>query len=290
MPNFFWVNQGQTYAEERNLGCLWAPYRDSAGSTPHHWRTMQDVRPGDLILNYCGKRGGLQGYCIAQSEAFDQAQPEFGTSLWQTNGLMVTATYHPFPSPLSKLVFMPALKDLLPAKYSPMTNKGNANQGYLYRVDEGVASAAIRLAGLAWEPTNGVHNELAASPTEALALVSRRVTQAKFRIDLIERWNGQCAVTGCSQLGLLVASHIVPWRHASDVERNDPDNGLLLSPVYDRLFDQELITFDRSGRIRLSKDLKLDDIRGLGVTGHERIDRLTEGHQVYLERHRAMVR
>ena len=96
-------------------------------------------------------------------------------------------------------------------------------------------------------------------------------------------------MTGCDEVGVLTASHIVPWRHATDDERNDPDNGLLLSPVYDRLFDKEFITFDQQGRIKLGRAMR-GQYQLLGVTGDERIEGLTEGHEKYLKRHRAQLR
>ena len=60
-------------------------------------------------------------------------------------------------------------------------------------------------------------------------------------------------------------------------------------PVYDRLFDKEFITFDQQGRIKLGRAMR-GQYQLLGVTGNERIGGLTEGHQKYLERHRAQLR
>ncbi len=54
----------------------------------------------------------------------------------------------------------------------------------------------------------------------------------------------------------LRASHVLAWsRCDTDIERLDPDNGLLLSPDLDALFDRYLITFDQAGRIRWSPRL-----------------------------------
>ena len=55
--------------------------------------------------------------------------------------------------------------------------------------------------------------------------------------------------TNCSILKILIASHIVPWKEASDNERLDVENGILLSPTIDALFDKHLISFNDDGSI-----------------------------------------
>ena len=42
---------------------------------------------------------------------------------------------------------------------------------------------------------------------------------------------------------LLIASHIKPWAVSDSKERIDPNNGFILSPLYDKLFDRGYITF-----------------------------------------------
>lgn len=89
--------------------------------------------------------------------------------------------------------------------------------------------------------------------TERSGLVTSRVGQGAYRKRIIHRWEYKCAVTNFNKLDILIASHIVPWSKASDHERLDVNNGLLLSPTYDALFDKHLITFDNNGKIQLSE-------------------------------------
>jgi hypothetical protein len=93
-------------------------------------------------------------------------------------------------------------------------------------------------------------NSRTVSPTEKQEIISGRVGQASFRAKLERLWGGKCCVTGATVL--LHASHIKPWAVANDRERLDPFNGFLLSPLYDKAFDQGLITFDNTGRIVIS--------------------------------------
>lgn len=117
-------------------------------------------------------------------------------------------------------------------------------------------------------------------------MVTTRVGQGKYRRRLVSRWKNKCAVTGCGELRVLIASHILPWRDASPKQRIDVDNGLLLSPIYDGLFDRHLISFADDGKIMISKDLSRSDRKKFGITGSEQIMKLSEGNIKYLKLHR----
>ncbi len=76
--------------------------------------------------------------------------------------------------------------------------------------------------------------------TEAERLVVQRVGQDLFRSALLDYWQGRCCVTGLSVPSLLKASHIKPWaKCASDNERLDVFNGLLLAPHLDALLTMD---------------------------------------------------
>lgn len=122
--------------------------------------------------------------------------------------------------------------------------------------------------------------------TERKGLIVSRVGQGAYRKSLLFRWDFKCAVTSYSKKEILIASHIVPWKNSSDEERLDVDNGILLSPTYDALFDQHLISFENNGGIILSESLLKSDYSLIGVTGTERIKRLSAGNINYLDKHR----
>jgi 5-methylcytosine-specific restriction enzyme A len=122
--------------------------------------------------------------------------------------------------------------------------------------------------------------------TERKGLVTSRVGQGAYRKRIVHRWEYKCAVTGFDQLDVLIASHIVPWADATDNERLDVDNGILLSPTYDALFDRHLITFENNGKIILSDSIDFNAYKKIGVTGIETIKNLSKYNLSYLERHR----
>lgn len=82
------------------------------------------------------------------------------------------------------------------------------------------------------------------SVTERESLVRQRVGQDLFREGLSALWAGRCAITGVDEPALLRASHAKPWKDASDSERLDVYNGLLLAAHLDAAFDRGLASVD----------------------------------------------
>jgi len=124
--------------------------------------------------------------------------------------------------------------------------------------------------------------------TERKAIVQSRVGQGRFRRDVLELWGG-CAVTGVDDHRVLKASHVKPWRDATNEERLDPHNELALIPNLDTLFDDGLITFDGEGRIRLSDRIDPTVLSGLGVTDEMRLSKMPARMERYLRHHRRHV-
>lgn len=123
------------------------------------------------------------------------------------------------------------------------------------------------------------------SETERSGLVNSRVGQGAYRKSILHRWEYKCAITQFDDLRILIASHIVPWKDATDEERLDVENGILLSPTYDALFDQHLVTFDNKGEIILSNSIESSTYQKIGVTGSERLNSISGGMMDYLDEH-----
>jgi hypothetical protein len=93
--------------------------------------------------------------------------------------------------------------------------------------------------------------------TETFATVKQRRGQEYFRDAVINNSGGVCSVTRLAVLGLLIASHILPWG-THPAHRLDVRNGLSLSRLHDAAFDCGLIAFDRGLRMLLSPRLKTE--------------------------------
>jgi len=126
--------------------------------------------------------------------------------------------------------------------------------------------------------------------TEREGLVTSRVGQGAYRKSILFRWSFKCAVTNYQGKEILIASHIVPWKDSTNEERMDVNNGILLSPNYDALFDQNLISFENNGKIILSESLSKTNYQNIGVTGTEKIRNFSADNNHYLERHRLILK
>ncbi len=136
------------------------------------------------------------------------------------------------------------------------------------------------------EPETNLHNIIIPNSTERRGLVTSRVGQGAYRKSIIHHWEYQCAVTEFDDPRILIASHIVPWKDSSDEQRLDVENGILLSPTYDALFDKHLISFENNGKIILSDEISKEAFHKINVTGNEVLRKVTDGNKSYLEQHR----
>ena len=126
--------------------------------------------------------------------------------------------------------------------------------------------------------------------TEAERMVVQRVGQDIFRNALLDFWQGRCCVSGLAIPSLLRASHIKPWALcASDNERLDAFNGLLLAPNLDALFDGGWISFSGHGTLLVSNALPTVAKVQLGISEALSVQRLTPAHSTYLDFHRAVI-
>lgn len=159
---------------------------------------------------------------------------------------------------------------------------------------KGMYSAALKLYGefLADTSSNTLNEDIkhieqdeTLTQTEKAILTNTRIGQGQYRKSLIQYWGG-CSVTGYKNPQFLIASHIKPWRAASNNERVDKYNGLLLLPNLDKAFDQGYITFSDTGKIQLSEQLETPDVLGVDQGMHIR---LATQHQDYLAYHREQI-
>ena len=79
-------------------------------------------------------------------------------------------------------------------------------------------------------------------------------------------------MTGVNDTRFLLASHIRPWAVSTNEQRLSAENGLLLSPLYDKLFDIGLITFSEDGFIQCSQGLENRNIDLLKIDRTKKYD------------------
>jgi len=63
----------------------------------------------------------------------------------------------------------------------------------------------------------------------------------------------------------LVASHCKPWRDSTNEERLNGENGLLLTPSIDHLFDRGFISFENTGKLIISPVAHRPSLERMGI-------------------------
>ncbi|MEI2260238.1 HNH endonuclease [Stenotrophomonas indicatrix] len=166
--------------------------------------------------------------------------------------------------------------------------EGRARSAIVFRLRSLEASL-----GLAASETDQVEIEAAIEGVGATS--TRRETEVRtkqrlFRERLIGVEKG-CRLTGIEDLRFLRASHIKPWADCTNSERVDGENGLLLAPHADMLFDRGWISFSSSGLLLVSNGLPSDVQACLGLNLDESFRRGTFSQRQlrFLEFHRDVV-
>jgi putative restriction endonuclease len=315
---FWWVNQKQTYRHEVPGGYLWSPKLKANQVRNPYYDFMREVAPGDVIFSFADAR--IRAIGIATSHAYEAPKPlEFGATgaYWDRIGWRVDAQFHPLRLPIRPAEHMAVLAPLLPDRYAPLRPNGAGLQNlYLtqlpevfaatlvdllgaearalilgYRVaDEPIRASAIGLVEWEEHALDQVKKDVSVPETERVALVLARRGQGLFkqRVMTIER---RCRVTGVDNAEHLRASHCKPWRDSNNEERLDGENGLLLTPNIDHLFDRGFIGFGGDGKLLVSPVVHTESLRRMGVdpTRPLNVGSFSSGQRHYLDFHRENV-
>ncbi len=319
--NYWWVNQKQTHRQEIGDGYMWSPKRQSDGNKNFSYEYMKRILPGDVIYSYANALIIAVG--IAETHCYSFPKPiEFGQagSNWSDEGWKINVKYRQLNKPVRTMDYLSHLTPFLPEKYSPISSKnGQANQSYLFQISKPLALAIAELIDRQivdlvncdyinddliipntidryiedWEDQIQLQLESSTDidETEKEVLIKSRRGQGKFRSLLLIR-EPRCRVTGVNKPEHLIASHIKPWRSASNEERLDPENGFMLTPTIDHLFDKGFIAFENDGSVILADVADRESMKKMGVVGVDtpnRLPALASGKKNYLEWHRESI-
>lgn len=120
-------------------------------------------------------------------------------------------------------------------------------------------------------------------------IIKARIGQGRYRELLKQKWNDTESISDYANPDFMRASHIKPWKNCDNKECIDPENGLLLKPNNDFLFDQGYISFNDDGNIIISKMLSTQDIQEFHLSEEIRIKQVTPKMKEYLNYHRENV-
>jgi putative restriction endonuclease len=318
---YWWVNQNQTFRQEIDGGYLWSPKRNKNKHRNPFYEFMREVAPGDIVFSFCDTRiaalGIVSGYCRESPKP-----EEFGTAgtNWSGIGWRVGVRWQRLAIGIRPKDYIARLRPDLASKYAPLTPDGNGLQSvYLTQVSARLASTLFALIGKEatsvadvgreistierdspapeqdieeWERRVevAIATDVAIQETERTALVQARRGQGVFRENVrsIER---ACRITNVERMEHLVASHVRPWRDSSNEQRLDGENGLLLTPTVDHLFDKGFISFEDAGQLIISPVADQKSLKRMGIETEDRVNvgTFSQGQRLYLEFHRENV-
>ncbi len=315
---YWWVNQNQTFRQEIEGGYLWSPKRNKNGHRNPFYEFMREVAPGDIVFSFCDTRIGalgiVSGYCreSPKPEEFGNA----GTN-WSQIGWRVGVRWQRLSNTIRPKDQIARLRPDLASKYAPLTPDGNGLQSvYLTLVSRALASTlfaligheATRVADVGHEVSNierdtpaaeqdieewerrvevDISTDVAIRETERAALVQARRGQGQFR-DNVRAVERACRITKVERMEHLIASHVRPWRDSNNEERLDGENGLLLTPTVDHLFDKGFISFEDSGQLIISPVADRVSLKRMGIDRDARVNVgvFSQGQRQYLDFHR----
>ena len=135
-----------------------------------------------------------------------------------------------------------------------------------------------------------IEKDVAIPETTREQLVLARRGQGRFR-DSVSRIETHCRVTGVNRPEHLIASHCKPWRDSDNAERLDGENGLMLTPSIDHLFDRGFISFDNNGDLLVSRVAHEFSLKKMGIPVGAGFNAgaFSEGQRRYLDFHRESV-
>jgi putative restriction endonuclease len=316
---YWWVNQNQTFRQEIGGGYLWSPKRNANGARNPFYESMREVSPGDLIFSFADTR--IVAIGVAQSYCYESPKPaEFGEvgRNWDRVGWKIRVGFTRLLHQVRPKDHIQLLRSLLPDRYSPLQPNGNGIQSvYLTDVPVPLAEAlvgligpeALQIAELSSQAnqvlaTQEVNNDVEVwehhleieiekanlSDTEREAIITARRGQGLFkqRVMLLEQ---RCRITLVDNPAHLVASHAKPWRDSTNEERLNGENGLLLTPSIDHLFDRGFISFENSGQIIIASVAHKPSLQRMGIETKSivNVGLFTEGQKHFLDYHRNAV-
>lgn len=289
MSEFWWVSHNQTARQEIDGQYLWSPKTRTDGRRTRFYDNMRRATPGDFVLSFYDQ--AIRHVGRITEFAFTTTKPEeFGSigAYWGNQGWLLPVFWTPLEPPVHPKAMIEILGPLLPEKYSPInpiTGSGY-QQVYLAQIPEAVFDAVVSGAvfneaflarggqnSMSFDIVNeqledAVERQIKQDPglesTVRHAMILARRGQGKFR-ENVEAVEQTCRLTGIINPSLLIASHIKPWRLcATAQERLDGNNGLLLTPDADHLFDRGYISFEDDGGVLVSPRVNRGDLRRLG--------------------------
>ncbi|WP_444925867.1 HNH endonuclease [Microbulbifer sp. TRSA002] len=296
---FWWVNHKLMHSEEIEGGFIWSPKKSKDGRHQETYENLTRTSPEDVVFSYANMKIGYIGLVVDGCE--EKSRPpslDKKGSTWSSSGWYVPINWLKIDTPLKPKEHIGRIAPHLPKKHSPLRSNGNGLQNcYLTEISSELAQILCQLCYAPSKNSDTTQRELAnivqatilnrhgPCNLESKTLIKARRGQGKFKenLKLVEK---SCRLSNTKDPRFLIASHIKPWVISNDKEKLDGNNGLLLAPHIDKLFDTGFITFSSEGTLLYSDDTIRSQLKAWGVNPLKNVGSFNPSQSIYLEYHR----
>lgn len=255
--NFWLAIQSDNFKTVYPDGTLWAPLKGNAGQRVVHWDTLNDVRPGDLVLHYA--RPEIRGISRVATLPEASYPPRGYKEPAETEGTLVLT------EPLCEVrIPWELVSGTLPPARGPLTSEGGLRRGYFFEVDRAGARRLLEQSGLEVTTADPDDGRDEASPldfyiggaTDRWTMGAVRIEQRFLRQQQLQLRGNYCSLCGRNlPEQLLIAAHIKPRSECSEDERMDIRNVSMLACLFgcDALFEFGYVVVGEAGVIEPGK-------------------------------------
>ncbi|PSV15265.1 HNH endonuclease [Photobacterium kishitanii] len=297
---FWWVNHKQTHKEEIDGEFIWSPKVEKNGRKNNSYDNMPKTAIGDIIFSFANAQikaiGTITTPCIEQEKP--ESIKKNGSSSWGKTGWYVGVQWQKLSNPFRIKDHIDSVTPFISITYSPIQKNGSGNQKcYLANISCDMANMLLQIASkyndicsfneiLDIQIEDNLYTLI--TETESYQLIQARKGQGIFRKNVIAL-EKKCRITSIHDHRFLIASHIKPWRQSSNTEKLDGNNGLLLSPHIDKLFDQGWISFTDDGNLLISNNNIIDILKQWNIPKDTNIGLFNIKQKEYLNYHRSFI-
>ena len=132
--------QGGSFDDEYTGGYIWAPYESKYGMKFHYWDRLKDLKEGDMLFH--ADHGNIRAISIVREPHVVAARPEKLVGMYEgdNRGYLVYCDYTYIKNPISAWDYTDQTKKYSQVKYAPFNVNGTGNLGYLYELDQRLAT------------------------------------------------------------------------------------------------------------------------------------------------------
>lgn len=137
---YWFVNQGETYEEERKYNFLYAPSSNKEGAHRLYWTNVKNIKIGDII--FCNYKSKIVSIGKALTDGYDSPIPKCIEKKWNSDGYKVDVEYIDLNTKFKFSNYKEIYLNNINYEKT-FTCLGTAKQGYLFPLDEEIVKLFI---------------------------------------------------------------------------------------------------------------------------------------------------